>query len=284
MLLESKDGVVAGRRKHEQGEVLFVNLPLGYLESRTDGLLLHSFLHYFANEILHLPYLASVPDGTGGLVLNWHIDAASALKPMIVLSKAGIFDHGPFSAHFTAGPDVDAFNDGKGLDVDHNPEAQQWIRTFEQRGYAIGSHGGWIHNYFGEHLTDDNEKDFEQYLIKNDQALEHVDGQPIREYSAPLGNHPQWVTRWLQKHGFVAYYFSGDTGFFPFSRGLRVIAQEKLTGTLRSAGARENVDLYAREGKVLQQMAGEIWVDAKQTDDVLAERWEGGPNGRQAAE
>jgi DNA-binding response OmpR family regulator len=46
-------------------------------------------------------------------------------------------------------------------------------------------------------------------------------------------------------------YFSGDTGFFPFSRGLRVIAQEKLTGTLRSAGARENVDLYAREGKVL---------------------------------
>ena len=46
-------------------------------------------------------------------------------------------------------------------------------------------------------------------------------------------------------------YFSGDTGFFSFSRALRVIGQEKLTGTLRSAGTSENVDLYAREGKVV---------------------------------
>jgi len=46
-------------------------------------------------------------------------------------------------------------------------------------------------------------------------------------------------------------YFSGDTGFFSFSRVLRVIGHEKLTGTLRSAGARENVDLHAREGKVV---------------------------------
>lgn len=216
VLLESKNGLIAGLRKHELGQVLFVNLPLGYLESRTDGLLLHSFLHYFASEVLHLPYLASVPDGTGGLVLNWHIDAASALKPMSVLSKAGIFDQGPFSAHFTAGPDVDAFNDHKGLNVENNPEVQQWIRTFEQRGYAIGSHGGWIHNYFGEHLSDDNEKDFAQYIVKNNQALQDVDGgRPIREYSAPLGNHPEWVTKWLQAHGFVAYYFSGDTGMGP---------------------------------------------------------------------
>ena len=46
-------------------------------------------------------------------------------------------------------------------------------------------------------------------------------------------------------------YFSGDTGFFSFSRALRVIGREKLTGTLRSAGARETVDLHAREGKVV---------------------------------
>jgi DNA-binding response OmpR family regulator len=46
-------------------------------------------------------------------------------------------------------------------------------------------------------------------------------------------------------------YFSGDTGFFSFSRALRVIGQEKLTGTLRSAGPRENVYLHAREGKVV---------------------------------
>ena len=46
-------------------------------------------------------------------------------------------------------------------------------------------------------------------------------------------------------------YFSGETPFFSFSRALRIIGQENLTGTLRSAGARDNVDLYAREGKVV---------------------------------
>ena len=46
-------------------------------------------------------------------------------------------------------------------------------------------------------------------------------------------------------------YFSGDTGFFSFSRALRVIGHETLTGTLRSAGTRENIDLHAREGKVV---------------------------------
>jgi len=46
-------------------------------------------------------------------------------------------------------------------------------------------------------------------------------------------------------------YFSGDTAFFSFSRALRVIGQEKLTGALRSVGNRDNVDLYASEGKVV---------------------------------
>ncbi len=46
-------------------------------------------------------------------------------------------------------------------------------------------------------------------------------------------------------------YFSGETAFFSFSRALRVIGQENLTGALRSAGARDTVDLYAREGKVV---------------------------------
>jgi len=45
--------------------------------------------------------------------------------------------------------------------------------------------------------------------------------------------------------------FSGDTAFFSFSRALRVVSQEKLTGTLRSVGPTDNVDLYAREGKVV---------------------------------
>ena len=46
-------------------------------------------------------------------------------------------------------------------------------------------------------------------------------------------------------------YFSGDSSFFSFSRALRVIGHEKLTGILRSAWTTENIDLYAREGKVV---------------------------------
>lgn len=215
VLLESAAGLAAGVRKHGAGDVLFVNLPLGYLESRTDGLLLHSFLRYFAVHLLHFPYLAPVPDGIGGLVLNWHIDARSAMKSLEVLRNRGIFNYGPFSMHMTAGPDVDAFHDGKGLNIGKDPEAEKWIQFFRSQGDEVGSHGGWIHNYFGQNVTDQNEAHFEQYLDWNKKALEGATGKSMTEYSAPLGNHPEWVTQWLEKNGFVAYYFAGDAGMGP---------------------------------------------------------------------
>ncbi len=215
VLLKSKRGLAAGYRKEELGQVLFVNLPLGYLASRTDGLLLHSFLNFFGVHMLGLPYLASVPDGVGGLVFNWHIDARSSLKPLKTLADAGVFDRGRFSVHFTAGPDVDAFGDHKGLDVLHDAEVQKWIHYLLARGQEIGSHGGWIHNYFGNNLSDSNENSFEKYLAMNKDALERVSGTRITEYSAPVGNHPAWVTRWLERNGIVAYYFTGDAGLGP---------------------------------------------------------------------
>jgi|SRR5579863_1076983 len=215
MLLKSKRGLAAGYRQEELGQVLFVNMPLGYLASRTDGLLLHSFLHFFGVRMLGLPYLASVPDGVGGLVFNWHIDARSSLKPLKMLADEGIFDHGKFSVHFTAGPDVDAFGDHKGLDVPHDAEVQKWIHYLLARGDEIGSHGGWIHNYFGGQVTDKNESEFQKYLTLNKDALESVSGTRMTEYSAPVGNQPAWVTRWLERNGFVAYYFTGDAGLGP---------------------------------------------------------------------
>lgn len=215
VLLQSNNGVAAGYRRYGQGRVLFVNLPLSYLESRTDGLLMHSFLHLFAIRMASLPHLAAVPDGVGGLICNWHVDAQSAIKPLLQLKRAGIFDQGPYSIHLTAGPDVDAFNDHKGLNIANNREAQQLIHEFLRAGNAIGSHGGWIHNYFGENINDHNEKDFEPYLDLNTRALESVVGATINEYSAPVGNHPEWVTRWLEQHNFVAYYFTGDSGMAP---------------------------------------------------------------------
>ena len=215
LLLQSTSGLVAGARRFGNGRVLFVNLPLSYLEARTDGMLMHSFLRYFGVHMLHLPYLSPVPDGVGGLIFNWHIDSRLHLASLRSLMAQHVFDQGPFSVHFTAGPDVNTFGDGKGIDVEHNPEAQALITELVKKGHVIGSHGGWIHNYFGENLNDNNEAEFSKYLDLNVAALQRVTGKPITEYSAPVGNQPRWVAQWLEQHGMVGYYFVGDSGMAP---------------------------------------------------------------------
>jgi hypothetical protein len=215
VLFRSSNGLVAGLQPYQKGSVLFVNLPLGYLKGNTDGLLLHAFLRYFAGRALSLPYLMPVPDGVGGLVLNWHIDSNAAIKPLQEMSSWTMLQQGPYSIHITAGPDAGKFGDRKGFDVDHNPVSQNLIHQFVNQGYEIGSHGGWIHDYFSAHVETGNPKDLEQFLALNQNSLEKVAGKPVEEYSAPNGNQPPWVTHWLEAHGFVAYYFTGDTGMGP---------------------------------------------------------------------
>jgi hypothetical protein len=214
VLLHSLAGVVAGEHSYEKGSVLFVNLPLGYLKSNTDGLPLHAFLKYFATHTLSLPYLLAVPDGVGGLVLDWHVDSNAAIQSLKELDSWPMAQQGPYSIDVTAGPDTYAIGDGKGFDVLHNPASQALVRAHSLRGDEIGSHGGWIHNYFAAHVETES-KEMVKYLELNKAALEQVTGKPVVEYSAPNGDQPVWVTRWLEDHGFVAYYFTGDTGMAP---------------------------------------------------------------------
>ena len=215
VLFHSGAGIVAGEHAYQKGSVLFVNLPLGYLKANTDGLLLHAFLKYFAGHFLSLPYLMSVPDGIGGVVLNWHVDSNAAIEPLQEMSSWPLMQQGPYSIHITAGPDTMRFGDGEGFDAAHNPFSQKFIREHAARGDQIGSHGGWIHDYFAAHADKDDPKDLEHLLAWNKSALEQVTGKPVVEYSAPHGNQPKWVTAWLEAHGFVAYYFTGNTGMAP---------------------------------------------------------------------
>jgi Polysaccharide deacetylase len=215
VLFHSNNGLIAGEQPYQRGSVLFVNLPLGYLKGNTDGLLLHVFLKYFASHALSLPYLMPVPDGIGGLVLNWHVDSNAAIKPLQEMSSWTLLQQGPYSIHITAGPDAGKAGDKKGFDVDHNSISQDLIRKYVSLGYEVGSHGGWIHDYFSAHVETDNPKDLEQFLALNKASLEQVTRKPVEEYSAPNGNQPPWVTHWLEAHGFVAYYFTGDTGMGP---------------------------------------------------------------------
>jgi hypothetical protein len=215
VLLHSSAGVAAGFHPYKNGSVLFVNLPLGYLKTNTDGLPLHTFLHDFAVHMLSLPNLLAVPDGVGGLVLNWHVDSNAAISALQTMNSWTILQQGPYSIHITAGPDTYAIGDKKGFDVPHNPVSQELVRKYAGLGYEIGSHGGWIHNYFAAHVETDPPKDLEKFLELNKAALEQVGGHLVVEYSAPNGDQPQWITQWLEAHGFVAYYFTGDAGMGP---------------------------------------------------------------------
>jgi peptidoglycan/xylan/chitin deacetylase (PgdA/CDA1 family) len=258
-LFYSDTGVVAGEHQYGQGSVLFVNLPLGYLKSVTDGLPLHAFLKYFADQVLALPALMTVPDGVGGLVLNWHIDSNAAIKPLQEMSSWSVLRQGPYSIHITAGPDAMAIGDGRGFNVESNPASQELIRKYVALGYEIGSHGGWIHNYFASHVDKGDSKDIEQFLTLNKTALENMIGKRVVEYSAPNGNQPPWVTHWLESHGFIAYYFTGDTGMGP-TQGYR-------------DGQREGRDIWAFPILHLDRAAGFEEMETEGYSDVEVESW-----------
>lgn len=253
LAVSAEAGLVAGLHKFGRGRVLFVNLPLTYLKvARTDGLLMHGFLRYFAYNVLQMAHLSAVPDGVAGLTLNWHLDSFYAQQPTLNLEKLGVFDEGPFSIHMTTGPDAIAVDDRKGWNLNDNPEAQQILQRFAKKGHAIGSHGGWNHDYYGLNANEGNASKFLPYLELNTNAIEKavshtlrgymgfesptpagmhslllpvhqklkltVDGAfgpLLREYSPPVGNNPLWAMNWLEQAGVVAVYFAGHTGMGP---------------------------------------------------------------------
>ena len=246
-------GLIAGLNKVGLGQVLFVNLPLTKLKvERTDGLPMHGFLHYFAHNVLKMAHLSAVPDGVAGLTLNWHLDSFSAQLPTLRLEKLGVFDAGPFSINMTTGPDAIKIGDGRGWDLDNNLIAQQILQRFAQKGHALGSHGGWNHDYYGLNADETNSSYFLPYLEQNMESIKRAVSSParaymgfesatpehmppallatsqklkaltdrsfgplLREYSPPVGNNPLWAMDWLDSQGVIAAYFAGHTGLGP---------------------------------------------------------------------
>ncbi len=214
--LRSPDGdPVLSTHALGRGSVLFANMPLGYLKTRTDGYWLHRLLGHFASRHLQQPVLSAAPDGVGGLVLNLHVDSNAAEKPMLELEREGWFRQGPFSIHITAGPDAYRMGDRLGLDMAHNPRMQALLQRLQAMGHEIGNHGGWIHNVYGEQAAADNAARFEPWLSLNQKTLSTIVGQRLQSYSAPMGNQPDWATDWLRRQHFTAYYTTGNSGQGP---------------------------------------------------------------------
>lgn len=208
-------GLVAGLRNFGSGRVLFVNLPLSYLKGQTDGMPMHGFLRYFGGNLMKMARLSAQPKARGGLVLNWHFCAGDQISPANTLKSRGTFNNGPFSVSMTAGPDQISFGDGKGINLSGNAAAQQLVQSLLSKGHRVGSHGGWIHDYWGANASESNQATFEQYLVLNKQSVENVTAQPVVEYAAPEGNTPQWSVNWLESNGNDGYYFLGHTGMAP---------------------------------------------------------------------
>jgi hypothetical protein len=222
-------GLVAGVNPVGAGQVLFVNLPLTYLKGRTDALMMHGYLHYFAHNMLGMAHLSAMPNGVAGMTLDWHLDAMAAQAPTNNLIKLNVFNdpQALFSIEMTAGPDAITPGDRLGWNLRNNKKAQQFLKTFQTAGHSVGSHGGWIHDYYGINVSETNQllstnkacvnsvikvDNYLQCLVLNRQAVDGVTGKGARSYSAPEGNNPLWAMDWLEKQGVVATYFGGHTG------------------------------------------------------------------------
>ncbi len=215
-LMQADDGsLLAGVRSAGAGRVLFVNLPLTTLRLQADGLFLHGFLRLFAQDLAGLPQLSPMPEARGALVLNWQIDSAQALPALQALDALGAFDVGPASLHLTAGPDNGRRGDGQGIDLARNAPMRAFLQRRLAGGDEVGSHGGWMHDAFGRsaHLLERGQAI--ELITRNSDFVRGATGRPVREYSAPLGNHPAWLTPWLRSQGVLAYHFSGDAGMPP---------------------------------------------------------------------
>jgi hypothetical protein len=185
------DQVLAASHTAGRGTVLFVNLPLTAMKLQGDGLLLHSLLRHFAQDIAQLPQLSPLPDARGALVMNWHIDNAAALPALAQLAKLGLQDLGPYAVHLANDISLTSPAGDQGL--------ADWLRKWSQREDEIGSHDLSL-----------SPATLEAGL----KAVRSATGRPVREHSshAAAQGEPAWLAPALAKQGVSAYRTVADVG------------------------------------------------------------------------
>ena len=210
-------GLVAGSRTVGSGSVLFVNLPLGYFKAiGSDSALMHGMLGLFARDLVQAPRMSVQPKGVGGLVYNWHVDDGDDLTADVkyLLDSTTVLRRGPFSIHFTAGPDTVTLGDAMGMSLDTSTASQTQFKRIKSLaiGHELASHGGWNHDLYGLNVSETNQATYQPWLELNFAAVERQYGKRTTEYSAPQGNNPTWAVNWLENRGVIGMYFVGDTG------------------------------------------------------------------------
>jgi hypothetical protein len=164
-----------------KGNAFYAGLPLGQLKGFSDDLPLRAVLRTVLFQVAGVPHLLSVPEGKGGLVINWHIDSNAEWASLPWMVKQGYFRQSiPCSLHVTAGDFRDAPGDRLGFDAAGvGRPALEKVRRFG----VLGSHGGWGHNWFSDNLNRGmlDAPAIEENVLRNNRALEGISGVPVRE-------------------------------------------------------------------------------------------------------
>lgn len=199
-----------------EGSLLYVNTPIGALKGRSDDLLLRSILKTFLFKIAHVPHLVFSPNAKGTLVINWHIDSSIEHSSILWNIENNYFRKDINQTfHITAGPD--AYNPQDSLGFDALGKGKNLVKELMEYG-SIGSHGGWIHNWFAKNIQEKkiSKKEIKNYIQRNNEALESIIGYEPIEYSAPEGVFPPISSIEIMKElGFKSYYYVGDSGSPP---------------------------------------------------------------------
>jgi hypothetical protein len=205
-------------RRYGRGTAVWSALPLGRLCAYgTDALPIDAVLQTVAVDLGLLPRLLLAPGGGGGLVIVWHVESNSDWSAIPMMKQWGLLPRGIHQEFdIAAGPDV--ISPGDGLGFDACGKGRRTLSLLLQQGETIGSDGGGTQNLFAsqlEHGTITN-NETRDLVVKNASCLTSVTGQPMQDYTAPLGVYPQpQMTRIIQQLGFVDYYYTGDTGAAP---------------------------------------------------------------------
>lgn len=240
---------------YEKGKVLYVNFALGQLKAFGDDLPLRAALRTFLFDVVGVPHVMNVAEGRGGVVINWHVDSGMEHPNIPEVIAKGFFNsdlHASF--HITAGDFL--FKPGDELGFKADTVGRPLVEEMMKRG-TIGSHGGWAHNWFSFNIEEKvfGSQEIREYIVKNNEALEKITGYKMREYSAPNGIYPQPdTTKTLEELGFVAYYYTGDTGSGPnraFYNG-KMVSDKVISFPVmpfgKAASFWEMSDKYHRDG------------------------------------
>ncbi len=205
-------------RRYGKGEAIWSALPLGQLCAYdTDAFPIDSVLQTVAFDLAGLPRILLAPDGGGGLVIDWHVESSADWSSIPAMERAGLLRPGVNQEFdISAGPDEKHARDELGFNAcgTGRPELALLVR----HGEAIGSDAGGIQDVFASQLekallTMPQIRD----LVKaNAACVTKVTGEPMMSYVGPDGVFPQpQMTKIIQKLGFIAYYYTGDSGAAP---------------------------------------------------------------------